>query len=575
MRRRALFASVLFTALHLGAHPSAVAASPAAASEVVDDSQRITDDDEPIIIEDDEPIVIEDADDAASPGYPAFAMSGERTETQSTQPRWEDFIAVSGALQSRAGTSLWLPPLSDPWRGIAEARFAIDLRPRFPWRFHVDGWARGTGRAALPSSPLTWRDHAVVDADTVVTDASAELGEAYMRMRVPKGSLTLGRQVFSWSRNDLTRLGDVINPPDTRAGLLFPAGYSGRLAVFALAGRILLGEVALQAAWVPLFEPPRVRFFASDVEAVEPGAPPPALAPAPRTLGLDALARPLADTREAMIGPRTGPSTGEVAVRASGTAGGVDLGAQIFAGYDRTAALHTRPAMAAALGLAHDGLRPLAAAATLRQLCPAPARAGGCVPLGDLVQLEYQRTLIGQIDGATTLGPAVLKAELMAVPKTGPLPGSVTHLIDTGSAQLFSDTVSKLATAISLESGYGEWIQGSVEVVDVAYLNIAEGRRVARVEPATEIAAEERTVHRFALGVALSGALLDRDLLWRCAAMASPLQRDYALAPRLSYRTWLGQELALGAELIGGPAGTFGGFYEAASRLYFEWSLAF
>jgi hypothetical protein len=77
------------------------------------------------------------------------------------------------------------------------------------------------------------------------------------------------------------------------------------------------------------------------------------------------------------------------------------------------------------------------------------------------------------------------------------------------------------------------------------------------------------------MGGALHGELFDRDVAWRFVALFAPLQLDYAVAPRLSWRAMWGQELTIGAEVLYGPAGTLGGFFSKASRLYMEWRLVF
>lgn len=490
-------------------------------------------------------------------------------------PLRTDFVGVSGCVLARGGLWYGSRGAADPWRGMAEGRFAIDLRPRNPWRAHVDAFVRGAGRAALPA--LDWTPDTAIDLEqeTLVSRSTFELGEAYVSLGVPKGSLTVGRQVFVWSRTELARLADVVNPADVRSGLLVPEGDDGKLPVLAVAGRLLLGRIALQGIWVPLFEPPRAQYFASESEALSLIQPPLALAPSPATLGSAALGRVFRDPREAIASPRTDGNTAELAVRVSGTASGIDLGAQIFWGYDRTPALTLPPGMALALGLANDGIQLPGAATALAQLCPRPSEAGGCVPLRELGQLDFQRTLIGQVDAATMIGPTVIKAELMATPKGAPLPGGVVHVIDQNTHTLASTRLSKLAAAVALETGYGEWIEGSIELVDVAYLNVPPGLRIARVEPADTAVGLERTVHRLVVGAAVHGALFDRDLRWRCAALVSPVQLDYALAPRIVYRTLFDQDLAFGAEIVGGPAGSLGSFFAPASRVYAEWRIEF
>lgn len=537
--------------------------------------------DELIIIEDgddDGLIIIDDDSDGETEGL--IIIDGDEDSITAGKrppplPLRADFLSVSGRVLTRGAVSYGLSRLADPWRGLAEGVFGVDIRPQNPWRAHIDAFVRGQGRAALPALDYRTEEDLQLQDEAFGSSARAELGEAYLRLRVPKGSLTLGRQVFSWSRTEIARLGDLVNPVDHRSGVHFPLAQEGRLPVLSLSGRVLLGQIAIQAAWVPIFEPPRVQFFASDSRALNITNPPVALAPSPSLLGLSTMSRVYRDTREAITEPRTNAATSEVALRATGTAAGIDLGAQIFAGYDRTPALSLPPGMALMLGLANDGIATKGANAELARLCPSPTKPGGCSPMRDLVQLDYQRTLVGQIDGAAIVGPAVLKAELQASPDTAPLPGSVVHLISSDSNRLYSSRLPKLSAALSLATGYGEWVQGALEVIDIAYLNVPAGNRVARVEPVDTPVGLERTAHRLAIAIDLHGALLDNEISWRCAALASPIQLDYAIAPKLTYHAALGQEMAMGAEIMGGPEGTVGGFFERSSRLYLEWRLRF
>mgnify|MGYP000069242131 CR=1 FL=1 len=112
-------------------------------------------------------------------------------------------------------------------------------------------FARGAGRAALPAADLLDDPELRLGEGDLSSAARVELGEAYLQLRVPKGSLAIGRQTFSWSRSDIARLGDLINPADERAGQLFPMAGTGRLPVLAVAGRVLVGGFALQAVLVP------------------------------------------------------------------------------------------------------------------------------------------------------------------------------------------------------------------------------------------------------------------------------------------------------------------------------------
>lgn len=555
----------------MGNSPDASASQAAPSGKEREEDLIIIDTDDP----DDSLIIIEDDDgksgDLLSPVQPAIAPPGDLGS------QLFDFFNHSTRLSAEAFLRPSLHPLlaqhHDAWRALLQGRILFDVKPQSFWTAHVDLWARGLARSAWPALDIDLAQPLALDAPGLYDlRPEAALGELYLRLSGAMGSLSLGRQRFQWSRSDLAQFADLINPVDQRAGLLLPEGGDGRLPVWSIAGRLLLGRVALRAIFVPIFQSPHSALWASEARALDPLAASPAWLDSDQSWQMPGLARSLREVEQLNRSPASDLSTAEMALRATGSAGGVDLGAQIFWGHDRTPWIVANDDWAQILAAANDA-RVDAARQTMQAACPTDSERQSCLPSASDLSLIYTRSLVGQIDGATTVGPALINLQFSATPLGGSLPGAVVPIIDLDNGRLTTQRLSRLNAALALESGYGEWVQASVELIDQAYLNVPSGHRVAQVEPVDSDSTFRRTVHRFAVAMRVQGRLLDSRLLWHLGALSSPVQRDFFVAPRLSYKWVHGQELSLGAELLGGPPGSQGGFYSSASRLYMQWGL--
>ena len=533
------------------------------------------DDDDLLIIEaedDDDDLIIIDEDSSLQKD-PDFAIPKKIVSDPiaTLKQFWQDSVKISPDLLLRPALQPALGFGYDAWRNLAQAQLTIDVKPQSFWRLHADGFARAYMRSSLPTlSGSAPDDTDLSRSDLYHFNSELDLGEFYLKMTGSMGSLSMGRQLYNWSLSDLSRFADLLNPVDQRAGLLLPDAGQGRLPVWSMSGRLLVKGLALRAVFVPFFQPPRSTFFASEARAFDPLAGSQAWLSSEQNWQQRGLARRYRLSLQAQQSPKPDLSSAELALRASGSAGGVDLGVQVFWGHDRNPAISADPAMEHVLAAANDGRVD---AEIIRAFAPQcdESNFADCPAMDQFVRFDYQRSLVGQIDGTTSIGPALVNVQFSAAPLTSSLPGAVVPIVHIPSGRLQTQRLSRLNASLSLESGYGEWIQGNLEFIDLAFLNVPTGVRIAQVEPIDSDSSFARTVHRFAIAMRLRGRLFDSQLLWQVAALASPVQRDYFLSPRLVYDWIFGQELSLGAELLGGPAGSQGGFYAPASRLFMQW----
>ncbi|MFZ9888846.1 MAG: hypothetical protein ACO3JL_15210, partial [Myxococcota bacterium] len=147
------------------------------------------------------------------------------------------------------------------------------------------------------------------------------------------------------------------------------------------------------------------------------------------------------------------------------------------------------------------------------------------------------------------------------------LPGK-TALIITPAEGLTSVQTSYGAAALSIESGLGEWVTGTVELIDAVWWDVPGGANLFGVETVTATADSSRVVHRPALAWRLSGTLWEQRIEWRLVGEGGPLQQDLLTALDLQYRLPL-FDLLLGtrAAIFTGEAGSPGWLQQDATSL--------
>jgi hypothetical protein len=113
---------------------------------------------------------------------------------------------------------------------------------------------------------------------------------------------------------------------------------------------------------------------------------------------------------------------------------------------------------------------------------------------------------------SVTMGIVILKAEALVTPKIADDVGKAT-LVRTGST-LSTESLSGSTLAVGVDAEYGDWLSGSIELLDTSWFNVPPGAYVYTLEEATSATNSYRLVNRLALVLALEGKALSNVIEW-------------------------------------------------------------
>lgn len=463
----------------------------------------------------DEIIVIEEEAPAAAGGDEIIIIEDEGAEPREPTPRvtgalgrlWETWHVggdsdLLGALQA-------VDPADASWRLLGSFWVESSLLPVPNLSLHGNGFAR----LAVDATP----NGRVVPL--------ADLYEVYGKVNVDRATVTAGRIVVPWGRTQGAALGDRVSPGDLRRGPPFPDPVRQKQPAWGATVRGSLGPVGLEGVLLAQYEPTEGSLAAANQGGVRIARYQTALVRSPwRAGGL------LAEDDTAALGtPYELARSATLAARASRRLGDVDLGASMVWGFDETPTLHLRPDVARALTAELQGLHP-GSTIELPSSCSRPDLA--CV--GGTGTVEHGRQTSFSVDASWGLGIVILRAEALAIPDLGGLGGKRALLVDDEG--LKSARVSQFAAALAAEGGIGDWLDGSVEIFDVAWAGVPADAQLWGVELLGDPPPDKRAVHRLASALSLGGSLLGERVSWKLRGEAGVLQPDVLMSAELRYR---------------------------------------
>lgn len=475
-------------------------------------AQDADDDEEIIIIEDDEDLVDDDE-------FLIIEQEGEEDPEPFVLP-------ITGALGR-----LW-----EAWHvGVdSDAAFQVQAVPPAdgPWRLStalaLESWL-------LPAPNLSFYGAAF---GRLLVDGTPEgrvfgfwdVGEAYAKIGAPVGAVSLGRMVLPWGRTQGTAFGDRLVPSDLRRGPTFPSAAEQRQPQWGSVVRTSLGAVSVEGALLVAYEASEGSLAASEQGGLRLARYQNALIRSPaRVGGLGATA-----VRDDLLAPREGIVDGSsLGLRVRRRLGDLDLGGSVIVGVDDTPTVTLRPEVARYL--ASEMLLEMGEARS--SLEPFPCDRAVSLPscLGGPGTLTHERAVSFAADASWGLGIVILRAEVLAQPTFGGLPGKTALLVDADRG-LYSERVSLYAGALAVEGALGDWLNGSLEVFDAMWLTVPEGVRLYGVELAEADATLGRQVHRLGVGATLSGSLLSQRISWSVKGEGGILQRDVLFSAQVRYR---------------------------------------
>lgn len=283
------------------------------------------------------------------------------------------------------------------YRFAQNARFQLEAKARYDMRF----------------------------GDRVEADFLVDLGDSWLQFKVGKLTVRTGRMTMKWGQNALLGVLDRLNPSDyTRA--LGGAGLDDpKIPVLAVNATLNLNPLAVEAVYIPFFQPQRAVLYGRDFAALRPGLLEemlPGLAPTTASglvnQQLTGVAERLRDELVAadpymrdgiqsyLVAdlPEELPWHGDLGARVGYTGRGFDLNGYVFWHIVDRPMVHL-----------HDAVRvPL-----LQNRMPNQNELTRLTnPDTELVRTEYKRSVMGGMDVAIALGDFIISAEAAAFEKT-------------------------------------------------------------------------------------------------------------------------------------------------------------
>ncbi len=470
---------------------------------IIDDGTGTGDDDTLIIEGDDDEIIILD-DESPTPELPAVSGALGRL--------WEALyvsVAAEGQFYGQ-----WTAIEDGPLRVLGSSGFESWLLPTQ----NLSLYARGFARLAFDGAPENFRFVPVVD-----------LYESYAKINAEVGSVQLGRLVAPWGGTRVAALGDRLNPPDHRRSVItFPDAVQNRQPQWGALLKTSLGSVVLEGVLFTLYEPTEGSLAASNQAGVRAARYQTALVRSPaRAGGLFAY-----DTRENLYQNLSLLDSTTLAVRARRRVGELKIGGSAVIGLDEVPTLQFSPAMARYLGDSALG-KPVAAP---------PCNPGDVASNADCFgrnTLRHNRSASLAADVEWGFGIVTLKAEAMINPRMGFVPGKTALVIDDAEG-LKSVQVSQYGGAVAMETGYGEWFEGSVELFGLGWVGVPTGSVLWGVEALSGPLPYSRIIPGFVpragLGVSVGGSVFDQALTWRLRGEAGLVPIDILMSGEVRYQ---------------------------------------
>jgi hypothetical protein len=356
----------------------------------------------------------------------------------------------------------------------------------------------------------------------------ADVYELYAKITLDRATVQLGRLAVPWGRTLGAGFGDRLHPPDLRRGPPFPDPARQKQPQHGVQLKGSVGVVGVEAVGFFSFEPSEGPLTAANQGGVRIGRYQTALARSPTLAG-----GLLESDDTSRVRPKPALMQPTLAARAWRRVGEIDITASAAWHFDETPTLHLADDVARVVAAEGLALRGLPAGAPL-VACDTP---GGVTCLGAGALTHGQTTSVA-VDASWGLGLVVARAESVLYPRVGLLPGKTALILDASGVR--SIQVGQLATAVAVEGQLGPAIDGSLELLHVAWDGVPGDARLWGVEVLESDdgadATALRMVHRLAVAAHLGGTLFDERVDWRLRGEAGLLQADVLASAEVRYR---------------------------------------
>lgn len=486
-------------------------------------------------------LVIEDWSEPASTSSPdagTLEIEEDQPEPNLVQPEpveglpsfLDAHARVYGSVRAQTGVdTAFDSPRGDPlaenvFDGQARVLLGADIKLSDAMRLVVEGrgWWRVTGQRAFDRTKATWE---------------LEPGEAFLDVYTKSVDLRFGNQVVPFGANAAFAPSDQLNPRDLRGSFLL--AEPGDLKLPNLGARAIgtVGKVTWTAAYFPFFQPNRYAVVGQDEAMVQPGLG----AQLPQQVDAsieDQLQPHLLETKR----PKAFPWLGDLGLRATTQAGPVRLGVSWVWVNEKTPMVTLDPELAALARSAARGNDPDPAIALSVQ----DRLASG----EQLMTGFYPRQHVFSGEAQALIGSAQLDVDLAYSP--------AQTLYGSDLKPLRKETITWV---VGLSQAEDSPLLYNLTWTGIAVPDLPSDGYLFLLEPATAAGAP-RTVFFHSLFGTVGYALFDRRLEVSVRGAFEPVQRSFALAPRIAWKGWDRTTVALGAELYQGKVYSPFGYFD-------------
>ncbi len=362
-----------------------------------------------------------------------------------------------------------------------------------------------------------WRAAAEREFDRPTGTLELEVGEAFVDLYSPAFDLRVGNQIVAFGANPAFAPADQLNPRDLRESLLLGEPVDLKLPSLGVRALGSVGKVSWTAAYFPFFKPNR--YAPTGVDEVDHG-----------------LVQRALEAAE----PRAFPWLGDVGLRATTEVGPLTVGASWIWINEKTPAVELEPELIEAVRARVSGEDRGPPLASLLDR----AMAGERLATG-----RYGRQHLLSLEAQTLVSTAQLDLDLSWSP--------AQTLYDAGFQPIRMQTLS---WALGVSQATDSPLLYSVSWLGMVVPGLASEDYLLLLEPGAAAGAPGTVWVNALIGTVGYRFLSDR-LEVSVRAAVEPMQRSWALSPRVTWKAFSQTTVGLAAELYEGrPWSPFGHF---------------
>lgn len=459
---------------------------------------------------------------AAAPVVEAFSASDVSVTARVYGWAWGH-----GALDTGFESERGAPMAENVAEGRLKALLGVDVTLTPQVRLVVEGRAQ--------VRVVTQRDF-----DRAKGFSEVMLGDAFVDFYSSKVDVRVGNQRIPLGANPALAPADALNPRDLRESFLSSELEDTLLPVFAVRAQGDVGTVTWLAAYAPFFTPHRSFVFGQDESLLQPG-----LGPAFDNTRVDPSVEDYLQDR-VLETQRPPPFAGDLALRVVRN-GRVKLGASWVWMNEKLPQVVVDRELAHLLASQARGepADPALAISVLNRL-----KAGE-----DLYVGSYRRAHLFSLEGSALLGPGQLDVDVTFSPRQ--------TFFDVGFTP---QDKSALTWVLGYSQASDSPLLYTVGYLGMAVFDVDARQQLALIEPATAVGAARTAFFHLFLGTVGYG-FFDKRLEVTLRAGFEPIQRSFAVGPRVSWEFHTGLRLFGSAEFYVGKSWSPFGYFDRNDKV--------